>query len=318
MLKTILQNNLPKVKPKKINVPWQVLKNIPKPERKKFRNGYAKNGESQINKVNRYTIIFIAGVDIKAIYTFREGLTFGINDVTRLLEKNLASAVLISSDIQPRFMVQHIIDEAVLYKIPIIIFDNLRDFVYKICGIRSAVIGISKNISPESKLSLIKENVIQIFEKCPPPIKHINYNRLRQNGSSEIQENAADVSKQENKLNNNSNREYEMEISPQIEDGRNDESTKHESENNDPKPSLYLKRESKDKRVFVPEEIEENVKSYKMEVDSTGFLAFSGSSAPEVKNKTVATNYKSLIVKRLKGDPNRNKRKIASFKRKLK
>ncbi|XP_018578447.1 uncharacterized protein LOC108916634 isoform X2 [Anoplophora glabripennis] len=276
MLKIVLQKNLPQINSTKVNIPWKLLKNIPKPDRKKFRNEYGNSDKLQINKLER------------------EGLTFGINDVTKLLENNLVSVILVTSDVQPKFMVRHVLDTAILYRVPIIIFDDLRHLLFKVCGISSVIIGISKNINPESKLNLIKESVIQIFEKLPEPLDHINYNRS---------------------IKNVSNMETSQPSTQQVED--KDSSLLTNSDELIDGSTIYLIRKSKDKRVFIPDK-SEYVNIHKMEVDSTGFLPFSEPSRIETDNKSIKTNYKSLIVKRLKGNPNRNKRKIENLKRKLK
>lgn len=39
-VRIILEKNLPRVKEKKINIPWEKIKSIPKAERKKFRMEY--------------------------------------------------------------------------------------------------------------------------------------------------------------------------------------------------------------------------------------------------------------------------------------
>ncbi|KAJ8927576.1 hypothetical protein NQ314_019941 [Rhamnusium bicolor] len=271
-LEQILENNLPKIKNEKINIPWEKLKGTPKPERKKLRLEYVKNIQPEINK------------------DAHEGIFVGINDVTKLLEENLASGVLISSDVQPKIMVQHVIDQAVLYGVPVIIFNDLRNLLKRVCGISSIVVSIGKRINRESKLNLVKESIETIFRKCPAPVNHINYQRSLGNEVIFMES------------------ENEKEKPKPIE---------HKINEDEIRRSVYLIRTSKDRRVFVPKFDEKEVISNKMEVDETGFLAFPQNPS-EVENKIIKSNYKSLVVKKLKGNPNRHKRKIESLKRKRK
>ncbi|CAH2017130.1 unnamed protein product [Acanthoscelides obtectus] len=164
-LKQVLETNLPKIRVETAKIPWRELKHLKKPERREFRRQKTSGQE----------------VDKKEC----EGLKLGVNAVTKLLESNTATAVLIAGDVQPRLMVQHIIDNAVLYKTPILIFAQLRDTLKDRCGVSSACIAISKNLPSESKLILVKEVVETIFMKCPPPINHINYKRALDSISSE-------------------------------------------------------------------------------------------------------------------------------------
>ncbi|KAJ8916819.1 hypothetical protein NQ315_005826 [Exocentrus adspersus] len=280
-LKIVLQNNLPRIKADRIPVPWRVIKNIPKPERREFRNNFKRNGEIKLDNNDR------------------KALTFGSNGVTKLLEDKSAKVIFISSDVQPKIMVQHILDAAVLYGLPVIIFYNLRSLLSEVCGVTSAVICINKDVSPESKLNLIVETARQIFEKYPPPVDHINYKRSLQN--EHILESSKDL---ENKTTTAAKTPTELNSST--------------SDSDETEATIYLKRNSERERAFVPGSSEKNINVYKMEVDSTGFLPLSTQIVEQRSNPVRATNYKSLVVKRLKGDPDRNKRKITNLKRKRK
>ncbi|VEN49061.1 unnamed protein product [Callosobruchus maculatus] len=114
-LKEVLELNLPKIRAETAKIPWRELKHLKKPERKELRR--QKNNEPEVDKKNY------------------EGLRLGVNAVTKLLETNTAGSVLIAGDVQPRLMVQHIVDMAVLYKIPILVFNQLRDVLKSTCGL---------------------------------------------------------------------------------------------------------------------------------------------------------------------------------------
>ncbi|KAG5875501.1 hypothetical protein JTB14_036947 [Gonioctena quinquepunctata] len=263
----VLKNNLPRIKENQVNVPWRELKNIPKVDRKKFREDYIKNITGQvINKKES------------------DGLCFGVNDVTKLLENNNADAVLISGDVHPIIMVQHLIDLAVLYRTPVLVIDNLRNLLKDHTGISSLVLGIHKKTS-KSSLSSMKKTIYDLFEKFPCPKNHINYNRS--------------IKKQINEKMDSSSNVKTVEPYIKICDDKI-------------RAEVHLKRENKQKRVFVPLIIEEVKQSPKMQIDETDFIAFSDEP---IEKKVVKPLYKSLIVKRLKGDSNRNKRKIDTLKK---
>nr|XP_023021675.1 uncharacterized protein LOC111510051 isoform X1 [Leptinotarsa decemlineata] len=264
----ILKNNLPRMKENRINTPWRELKKVPKADRKKFREDYIKNVTGQVvTKIES------------------GGMCLGVNNVTKLLETNNADTVLIAGDVHPILMVQHLIDLAILYRVPVLILDDLRDLLKTHTGISSLALGVRKDIRSEPGLNLIKKTVNEIFANFPLPKNHINFNRSLKNESNDD----ADVGS-ENQV---------VESCVKVDE-------------NQIKQTVYLKRVSKQKRAFIPQLTDEK-KTAKMEVDETGFLAFSDEP---VKPKVVEPKYKSLVIKRLKGDPNRNKRKIENLKRK--
>nr|CAI5858865.1 unnamed protein product [Callosobruchus analis] len=156
-LKQVLESNLPKIRVETAKIPWRELKHLKKLERKELRR--QKTIGEEVDRKNY------------------EGLKLGVNAVTKLLESNTAGAVLIAGDVQPRLMVQHIIDIAVLYRTPVLIFSELRVILKSTCGVSSSCLGVSKNMADDSKLRLVKQTIETIFEKSPPPVNHINYKR---------------------------------------------------------------------------------------------------------------------------------------------
>ncbi|XP_057659467.1 ribonuclease P protein subunit p38-like [Diorhabda carinulata] len=278
-LENILTKNLPRYYVKKTNIPWRELKNIPKPERKEFRTKYNEDHNIPHEKI-------VKPVDV----------LIGINKVSKALESNSAQAILISSKVQPRLLVQHIIDLAVLYNVPILCLNNLCERMKSVTGIQTVCFGISKNNCNDSKYKLIVEKIESIFKKIPPPKSHINYGRSID--SFKIQKE-----------------------SKEIEEEKREKIEINEAEI---RKSVYLKRPDDNSRAFVPV-MEEKKKILAMDVDQTGFLAFTeelvekinGDSKINISKKKTKSRaqYKALIVKRLKGDNNRNQRKIRRMKK---
>lgn len=108
---------------------------------------------------------------------FRPYLLNGINTVTKSLEKNEVSAILLSSDINPQFMVKHVIDLAVLLSVPVLVVNNLRKTLLDITGISSACFSIKNFNGSEPSLAKICNTIRDIAKDYPVPVNHINYNR---------------------------------------------------------------------------------------------------------------------------------------------
>lgn len=211
-----------------------------------------------------------------------EGLILGINDVTKHLENNSISCVVISSDVQPKLMVQHIIDQTVMKKIPILIVSNLRKLTKIYCGISSVALGITEKCT--GSLVLIKSCVEQLFKKISPPEDHVNFDRLQ--------------------LINNFNQRIE-ETKNDMKETDCDKSVKNEEQI---MSSIYLKIDGHSGRVFIPE-------AKKEIVQHNSFANKSYIKAHGKIDKKSGVKYKSLKVKRFKGDISRAKKKIKSLKK---
>ncbi|XP_028128495.1 uncharacterized protein LOC114324822 [Diabrotica virgifera virgifera] len=294
-LKDLIIQHMPMIRDKQIKVPWKELKTVPKANRKSFRKEYNEKllGPQPPKKCC-------------------SGISFGINSMSKLLEKNFAQAVLLDAETMPRLLVQHLIDQAVLYTVPIICVTNLKETLKSVTGINSVGVAFSKEITSDNSVNLLIEKISHIFKTLPTPEDHINYNRS---------------------------------LEPYV--------TEHESEEKEaPKKEIvkvdvvqirkkvYLIRSDPKSRAFIPEfketkfshkmevndnnmEVDDTYKREvkdkpKMETDDTGFIAFTEEpeeeKLEEQPKQKVKVKYKSLIVKRLKGDPNRNKRKIENLK----
>lgn len=217
----------------------------------------------------------------------REGLILGVNDVTKGLESGNLHCVLITADVKPKLMVEHIIDQSILLQIPVLVVPELRKVVKDTCGISSVTIAFTDVI----KYAEIHEAIEQIAVNYPIPRNHIHFNRITaENSVIVIDDSIIEINEEEDRRN----------FSEQnCDDKQQDPST----------DGIYLYRKSVTERVFVPEKScgQMNNPGH-MPMDSMEFLPFAVSSAPTLPK------FKSLMVKRMKGDVNRTKRKITQIK----
>ncbi|XP_050311352.1 uncharacterized protein LOC126746969 [Anthonomus grandis grandis] len=276
-----------------IRIPWKELRKVPKAERKalKMPPEYA----GIIDKIPEGEKTFIIGV----------------NDINKTLQKypNTIKAILITSDVQPPLMVEHLIDQSVLHHIPVLIIQSLRKLLKEKHGLGSIAIALTDNPQNTSLLNIIGE----IYQYFPVSENHINYKRAFAK--------SCDTISVENDNNNNNN---ELEL---------------ESE------KLHLCRNGAGKRCFIPGQSQKVEKN--LQVDSIDFLAFSEtrdkphdicltveddeiivipdtpmakkcSEKRKLNSSPLPKAYKSLSVKKIKGNTNRNKRKIDDMKNRVK
>lgn len=216
----------------------------------------------------------------------REGLILGVNDVTKGLENGNVSCVLITADVKPKLMVEHVIDQSVLMRIPVLVVPELRKVLQETCRISSVTIAFTDVI----KYAEVCQAIEQIAVNYPIPRNHIHFNRITSEASViVIDDSVMDI-----------NEEKDENCSKQnCDDKQGEPSTE----------GIYLFRKSVTERVFVPEKSSEQIKNLgHMQLDSMEFLPFGVSLAPTLPK------FKSLMVKRMKGDVNRAKRKITQIK----
>lgn len=209
--------------------------------------------------------------------------------MTKGLESGNVRCVLITADVKPKLMVEHVIDQSVLMRTPVLVVPELRTVLKQICRISSVTIAFTDVI----KYAEVREAIEQTAVKYPIPTNHIHFNRITTASDTSvivIDDSIMDINEDENERNS----------SEQNRDDKQDEPSTD---------GIYLFRKSVTERVFVPEKSSEQIKNLgHMQLDSMEFLPFGVSSAPTVPK------YKSLTVKRVKGDVNRAKRKITQIK----
>lgn len=223
---------------------------------------------------------------------------FGVNETTRLLENNSASSILITGDVNPQIMVKHIIDMAVLKKVSVLIIPNLRSTLKEKTGIASVVIAF-KGVSMDSRYWIIDKKVKEISSNYAVSPDHVNLHRNVDNSDDELISQCSPM---------------DVDQSP----------FKSESKTS---RNLYLYRKSKTKRAFIPElsQKREIIKPFnELEVNTSGFLAFSDSitnrkSEDDTRKNNIQTkskvSYKSLLIKRVANNKDRDKKKIAMLKK---
>lgn len=247
----LLSKSLPRIKHSKLKISYKTIAKIPKEERKKFRSEYyLKNSKETVNK--------------------KDDIVFGINEVTKCLEKQDCCAVAIAHDVSPKLMVEHILDMCVLYNIPVIITKDLRETLKESCGLTSVIMGFKKNTASQNLLNIIN-SIISLKELYPPPINHINYQRSIQ---------------VDNSINTNINREKPIKSNNSIQI-----STKY-----------HLKKISDSEKAFVPVCKEDKSKKE----DDLNFISFGN---VEESHISTSQSYIPLVVKGIRPNKNREEQK---------
>ncbi|KAL1494068.1 hypothetical protein ABEB36_009725 [Hypothenemus hampei] len=265
-LREILTNNLPKIVVSMEKIPWKEYKKISKSKRKP---------QNQKN-------------DQELIAEKKQGLIFGVNDVTKALEKASVASVLITEDVQPRLMVEHLIEQSVLTLTPILVVPKLREILKTVCGFSSITIAFTKL----KKYPMIQQVIENIYKNHPVPRNYIHFQKYLDTVNSSI-----------------------IVIDDTL---RDDDSVIYLDDtigNDESKiKSFYLYRDSKQQRAFVPEKSSVPLEKHTFQSNSEDFVAFNVDNV----NNEMPMQYECLKVKKTKGDSNRNKRKLDVIKTKKK
>lgn len=203
------------------------------------------------------------------IYFFRkvEGLIFGINHCARAIPTGECKAVILDAEIQPQLLVHHVIDACVLANIPFVCLKQLKKMTADFFGFQTCCLGVKSNKNVEE----IK-NIIERFA----PLRNIP------------QQNTTTKCEEIDKTNNNEDLNVRENVKVK-------------------EPFLYLYRNSKETRIFVPssnETVEKNTKDF----SGQSFIGITKNESDIIKTKK-NHQYKPMIVKRMQDNPNR-KRKI--------
>lgn len=141
----IFYSNLSLLVPQKQpKIAWSVLKDIPKEQRRDFRQKYKK--------------------PIEIDSSLRKSLIFGVNECTKALEKHEILAIFISSTCNPEMMVNHIVRMAEKRKIAVSVILSLKESLKTLIGFPCLCLGIRKykNLEDLGKLKEIVEFVYKI------------------------------------------------------------------------------------------------------------------------------------------------------------
>lgn len=208
--------------------------------------------------------------------------------------------MLIANDVNPQLMVKHVVDISVLCDIPLLIVPELRILLKNCTGIVSVIIGIKNTTPPGSQLQLLAQKIKELHCNYPVPKEHVNYHRkyamLTETKESVAATNDSDMSQTIERV----NKETSESVCRAITDTC-------ASETNESSNQLYLFRDSKNKRVFVPVTSDGSARIIDKSEDKMEYLALDQTTEkPEIQT---SVSYRSLIVKRLKGNKDRNRRK---------
>lgn len=95
--------------------------------------------------------------------------------MTRKLEQNAATAVLIYEKISPQFMIKHVINLCVLKRVPVLIVSNLKETLKDKTGLTGACICLTSDISSNDKLKELEDLISTLSKGYPVPHNHINF-----------------------------------------------------------------------------------------------------------------------------------------------
>lgn len=186
-------------------------------------------------------------------------------------------------------MVKHVVELCVLFQVPILVVENLREILRKKCGISTTTFAIKKDFCENTDLRAIAACIKQIHLNYPFLETHINY--LRPVDSQPYTETVEQEQKPE------------IHKKPAIKTPLNEEAIKRK---------FHLPRKSPTSRTFIPSTNKSETNIIEA-MESEDFIPIPSEPPRQQPTKR---SYKSLIVQRLKGNPNRNKRKIDQIKRK--
>lgn len=221
-------------------------------------------------------------------FCYSQGLILGINDVTKALEQNSLSTVLISNDVHPKLMVQHVLDMTVIKNVPTLIIPNLRNLTKTHCGINSVILGIQNNVPGTNSLSEIQNISEQIFNSITPPTNLLNSNR------SLISNNEPQNVDEQNNL---------------IEDEKSNQNFNSSCED-ERDHSYYLIKKDNNLRAFIPEGKKQAPINETILMETKNMFEEAGNLQQKLFKK-----YKPLKVKRVKSDSSRQRKKIKILKK---
>ncbi|KAF5270710.1 hypothetical protein FQA39_LY01448 [Lamprigera yunnana] len=255
-LKDNLRNQLTLIKPPKVKIPWKVINTIPKKERASFCKPYN-------NSISN---------------DYKSHIAFGVNEITKLLEKEEISSILISAEVDPKFLVKHIIDMCVLQEKPVLLLPGLKDLLQQTTGLKSLTIGFKLN----SKYTIIDSKIKEIYKNYKPAINQISL----KNTSAQMKMDVIDYAKLIRNVHLHRISKNERVFKPEL-------SVKRESTNicshSDAKTTDFIS--------FGDESID---------------------VSPKEVNPKTKVSYKALLLKRVINNKNRDKKKIQWLKAKSK
>ncbi|XP_008212584.1 uncharacterized protein LOC100679008 [Nasonia vitripennis] len=299
-LEKLLQRLLPVLKRSESKVPWSQLRKVKKEERAAARRAAQVNSDSNYDEVAAKSVVF------------------GVNAVTRLLEKDNASCILLDGNVDPSLLVKHVVVMAKNKDIPVILLSFLKRVTLETIGFASAAIGLKKDV---------KDTADNYFFTLLEKVSELSSDLSRSKTPVALFQENTQVDDEENKI--------------QVKDEPMEEDIKKDAKPHTVSTDVYLYRTSKKERVFQPANaskekpnIDKSWCDY-IALDNDGFnlderpakvpLRFfesvnsdkcNNSDSDKVQRKTTKkrtgeshdrVSYKPLKVKRLKGNESRTK-----------
>lgn len=227
----------------------------------------------------------------------------------------MLNSLLVHSEVTSNLLIKHVVDMAAIASVPVLLLPNLKELLKENTGISSVAVGIQKTVPDNSKLHIIAEKVKEIHKRYPVPESYINYYRMQTEKSDneeliQTYENLKNKNNQTLQTNSNSCQISETKQELMVVSGEDSVGPAKTTDVGD----VYLFRQNKTQRIFVPDKSEPIKNSMNLN-NSLDFLSLD--IAGKNTNNSKKT-YKSLIVKRLKGNKDRDKRKREIMKKQKK
>ncbi|XP_076653686.1 uncharacterized protein LOC143359565 [Halictus rubicundus] len=305
-LEQLLRKLMPAIKRPSRTIPWSQLKEMSKEERSKVKLEALQKQEH------------VPDTEIL------NSVVLGLNAITRSLEKNIVSCVLMDAGIDPQLLVKHIIMMAQNKKIPIVILPNFKTTVLNAIGFASAACALKHIVakSPEHHFHQLYTKICDVFKDIPLPKNSL---QLFKNSEEPLDETIAEEGM------------ISLENEPEVDASESIKFTLS--------TDVYKYRSSRKERAFIPPNatISSNNKSTTQQTETNDFISLSNYDSDEYDtsikkhmryinihkntnnrrkdynlNKNVANiTYLPLKVKRLQGNSNRVKAtKVSKQKKK--
>ncbi|XP_047366269.1 uncharacterized protein LOC124955625 [Vespa velutina] len=95
-------------------------------------------------------------------------VVLGINTVTRSLERNIACCVLLDADVEPPFLIKHIIMMAQMKKVPFLLVPSFKILTLENIGFKCSAFALKKvALSLDHHFYTLYNNVLQISKNYP-------------------------------------------------------------------------------------------------------------------------------------------------------
>ncbi|XP_046753491.1 uncharacterized protein LOC124416440 isoform X2 [Diprion similis] len=124
-LTTLLETTMPAIRRSSLNLPWSHLGKMKKAERQAAREEARRKLDTPLPDQNILNSIVV-----------------GVNEVTRLLERDDACCVILESNVEPMLLIKHIVTMADLKTIPVILVPFLKSVTLETVGFACAAIAL--------------------------------------------------------------------------------------------------------------------------------------------------------------------------------